>query len=63
MYVQNNLLNLDGLNSGTISVVDLASGNQIATIDDMLENGMMIESIDWIYEESLSRVALASPSD
>ena len=42
MYVQNNLLNLDGLNSGTISVVDLASGIQIATINDTLENGMMI---------------------
>ena len=63
MYVQNNLLNLDGLNSGTISVVDLASGNQIAIINDTLENGMMIESIDWIYEESLSRVTLAPSSD
>jgi len=62
MYVQNNLLNLDGLNSGTISVVDLTSGNQIATINDTLENGMMIESIDWIYEESLSRVTLAPSS-
>ena len=63
MYVQNNLLNLDGLNSGTISVVELVSGNQIATINDMLENGMMIESIDWIYEESLSRVALVPSND
>ena len=27
MYVQNNLPNLDGLNSGTISVVDLVTGN------------------------------------
>jgi hypothetical protein len=62
MYVQNNLLNLDGLNSGTISVVDLASGIQIAIIDDTLENGMMIESIDWIYEEPLSRVTLAPSS-
>jgi len=50
MYVQNNLLNLDGLNTGTISVVDLTSGIQIATIYDTLENGMMIESIDWIFE-------------
>jgi len=62
MYVQNNLLNLDGLNSGTISVVDLASGIQVAIVDDILENGMMIESIDWIYEESLSRVTLAPSS-
>jgi len=58
MYVQNNLLNLDGLNSGTISVVDFASGNQIATIDDTLEKGMMIESIEWIYEESLTKTTL-----
>jgi DNA-binding beta-propeller fold protein YncE len=62
MYVQNNLLNLDGLNSGTISMVDLASGIQIAIIDDTLENGMMIESIDWIYEAPLSRVTLAPSS-
>ena len=29
----------------------------------MLENGMMIESIDWIYKESLSRVALSPSND
>ena len=58
MFVQNNLLNLDGLNSGTISVVDLKSGKQIATIYDPLKEGMMVESIDWIYEESLSKTEL-----
>ncbi|MFB5614350.1 MAG: hypothetical protein ACE5RI_04550, partial [Candidatus Nitrosomaritimum yanchengensis] len=60
MFVQNNLLNLDGLNSGTISVVDLSSGNLIATIDDTLKQGMMIESIDFIYEESLTKTTLGS---
>ena len=60
MYVQNNLLNLDGLNSGTISVVDLASGNLFATIDDTLKLGMMIESIDLISEESLTKTTLES---
>jgi DNA-binding beta-propeller fold protein YncE len=60
MFVQNNLLNLDGLNSGTISVVDLTSGNLIATIDDLLDNGMMIESVDLIYEDSLSKTTLES---
>jgi len=60
MFVQNNLLNLDGLNSGTISVVDFASGNLIATIDDPLEKGMMIESMDLIYEESLTKTVLGS---
>ena len=58
MFVQNNLLNLDGLNSGTISVVDLTSGNLIATVDDTLKQGMMIESIDLIYENSLTRTSL-----
>jgi len=60
MFVQNNLLNLDGLNSGTISVVDLASGNLIATINDPLKQGMMIESIDLIYEESLTKTTIES---
>ena len=60
MFVQNNLLNLDGLNSGTISVVDLTSGNLIATIDDMLKQGMMIESIDFIYEDSLTKTTSES---
>ena len=60
MFVQNNLLNLDGLNSGTISVVDLSSGNLIATMDDTLKQGMMIESIDLIYEESLTKTTLES---
>jgi len=60
MFVQNNLLNLDGLNSGTISVVDLSSGNLIATIDDTLKLGMMIESMDLIYEESLTKTTLES---
>jgi hypothetical protein len=60
MDVQNNLLNLEGLNSGTISVVDLASGNLFATIDDTLKLGMMIESIDLISEESLTKTTLES---
>jgi len=60
MFVQNNLLNLDGLNSGTISVVDFASGNLIATIDNLVEQGMMIESLDLIYQDSLTRTTLES---
>ena len=60
MFVQNNLLNLDGLNSGTITLVDMTTGNLIATIDDTLEHGMMIESIDFIYEDSLSKTTLES---
>ena len=60
MFVQNNLLNLDGLNSGTISAVDLTSGDLIATIDDFVEQGIMIESMDWIYEDSLTKTTLES---
>ena len=60
MFVQNNLLNLDGLNSGTISVVHLTSGNLIATIDDTLKQGMMIESIEFIYEDSLTKTTTES---
>lgn len=60
MFVQNNLLNLDGLNSGTISVVDFNSGNLIATIDNPLDQGMMIESMDLIYEDSLTKTIVES---
>ena len=60
MFVQNNLLNLDGLNSGTISVVNLSSGNLVGTIDDTLNQGMMIESIELIYEDSLTKTTLES---
>jgi DNA-binding beta-propeller fold protein YncE len=60
MFVQNNLLNLEGLNSGTISVVDFSSGSLIATIDDPLKTGMMIESMDLIYENSMTKTKLVS---
>ena len=60
MFVQNNLLNLEGINSGTISVVDMTTGNLIATIDDPLKDGMLIESVDWVYEESLTKTTLES---
>jgi DNA-binding beta-propeller fold protein YncE len=60
MFVQNNLLNLEGLNSGTITVVDLNSGNLVATIDDLVEQGMMIESMDLIFQDSLTKTTLES---
>jgi DNA-binding beta-propeller fold protein YncE len=56
MFVQNNLLNLDGLNSGTISVVDLNSGTLVATLDNLVEQGMMIESMDLIFQDTLSKI-------
>ena len=60
MFVQNNLLNLDGLNSGTISVIDFNSGTLIDTIDGLVEKGMMIESLDLIYQDSLTKTTLES---
>jgi DNA-binding beta-propeller fold protein YncE len=59
MFVQNNLLNLDGLNSGTISIVDLNSGSLVATIDDLVDQGMMIESLDLIFQDSLTKTTLS----
>jgi DNA-binding beta-propeller fold protein YncE len=45
MFVQNNLLNLEGLNSGTISVVDLHSGELISTVKSFVEGGWQPASI------------------
>jgi DNA-binding beta-propeller fold protein YncE len=59
MFVQNNLLNLDGLNSGTISVVDLNAGTLVATLDNLVEQGMMIESLDLIYQDSLTKTTMS----
>ncbi len=60
MFVQNNLLNLDGINSGTISVVDFQTGELVDTIDALVENGMMIESFDLVFHNSINqKVTLA----
>ena len=56
MYVQNNLLNLDGINSGTISVIDFETGDNITTIDNLTEKGMMIESLDLLIPNSNVKV-------
>lgn len=52
MFVQNNLLNLEGLNAGTISVVDLKTGNLVTTLDKFTEQGMMIESLELFVDNS-----------
>jgi len=38
-FVQNNLLNLPGLNDGSISVVDMEKGEKIASIDTLKDQG------------------------
>lgn len=45
LFVQNNMLNLEGMNAGTISVLDRKSGEIVATIDAFNEAGLKPESI------------------
>lgn len=45
MFVQCNLLNLDGLNAGTIVAIDLESGEKLGTITSLRDQGMMPESM------------------
>lgn len=52
MFVQNNLLNLEGINAGTISVVDFKTGKLVTTLDKFTEQGMMIESLDILVDNS-----------
>ena len=59
MYVQNNLLNLDGINSGTISVIDFETGDNVTTLDGLTEKGMMIESLDLLI--SNPKVQVTTP--
>jgi hypothetical protein len=47
--VQNNLLNLDGLNAGTITVHDSDTGQLLGTVDMRSRYGLMPESIEWAY--------------
>lgn len=49
MVVQNNLLNIDGLNAGTLMVVDIHTGEVLGTVDLAGEHGMMPESIEWAF--------------
>jgi hypothetical protein len=45
MYVQNNLLGLEAMDAGTITLVDVDSGRQIATVDSFLEAGLLPTSM------------------
>ncbi len=55
MFVQNNLLNLEGINAGTISVVDFETGDLITTLDGFTGQGMMIESLDLLINNSINQ--------
>ncbi len=41
MFVQNNLLGREGMNAGTISVVELATGREIATVEAFRDEGLL----------------------
>ena len=44
-YVQNSLLNIEGMNDGSISVIDLQSGEKIDSIDTFKDAGLTINTI------------------
>ena len=46
MVVQNNLLNGEGINAGTLTIVDIHSGEQLGRLDLAGDHGMMPESIE-----------------
>ncbi len=44
-YVQNSLLNIDGMNDGSISVIDLETGEKTGSIDTFKDAGLTINTI------------------
>jgi hypothetical protein len=47
--VQNNLLNIAGLNAGTITVHDVNTGELLGTADLPSRYEIMPESVEWAY--------------
>ncbi|MBZ0293400.1 MAG: hypothetical protein K8L99_12605 [Anaerolineae bacterium] len=46
MVIQNNLLNGEGINAGTLTIVDIHTGEQLGRLDLALDEGLMPESIE-----------------
>jgi DNA-binding beta-propeller fold protein YncE len=46
---QNNLINIEGLNDGTLMVVDIYTGEVLGTLDMVAEFGLMPESVEWAF--------------
>jgi hypothetical protein len=44
--VQNNLINLEGLNAGTLTVHDVATGERLGELDLRARDGLLPESIE-----------------
>ena len=49
-YVQNSLLNIEGMNDGSISVVDLETGKKIDSIDTFKDAGLTVNAISVLPE-------------
>lgn len=46
MVVQNNLLNIEGINAGSLTIVDIHSGELLGKVDMPKDYGLMAESIE-----------------
>jgi len=44
-YVQNSLINIPGMNDGSISVIDLVAGEKLGSIDTFKDAGLTINTI------------------
>ena len=49
VVVQNNLLNLPGLDAGTLTVLDIHTGEVLGVLDLAAKYGWMPESVEWAY--------------
>ena len=49
VVIQNNLINLEGLNEGTLTVVDIYTGEILGTLDMRADYGLLPESVEWAY--------------
>ncbi len=46
MVIQNNLLNAEGINAGTLTIVDIHTGEQLGQLDLAKDHGLMPESLE-----------------
>lgn len=49
VVIQNNLINLEGMNDGTLMVVDIYTGDILDTLDMRTDYRLLPESIEWAY--------------
>jgi DNA-binding beta-propeller fold protein YncE len=49
LVVQNNLLNIDGINTGTLTILDVHTGDVVETVDMPAEYKLLPESIESVF--------------